>query len=77
MVNSLADLSVYDLLGSEMHIDAHLCHDGELKIEIVDIYNETTYVEKMHPMAWQAIVNLAHEILSIERFFNHLRSKKT
>lgn len=60
-------LTVYELMAEDMEIFAQLKNNKQIKIEIFNEDNQLVFEEETHRCAWDALVDIARQIISINK----------
>jgi len=60
----VAPLEFYDVMGEDMYITAKLINRGEIETIVTNDADEVVFREVSSPIAWEALVYFAKQILS-------------
>lgn len=57
------DLRLYEIMGEDHYIRAHLQKGGEVIVEVLNEDSQEVYKEKSHIYAWDSLVSFAKMVL--------------
>lgn len=63
-------LELYDIMGSDMFIDAYNVKGG-IQVLVQNEEGEELYNETSHPFAWDSLVYFAQQVLDVNKRLEH------